>query len=74
MKASRRADPGRRIQEENLAKAASPKSGSPVNHKIRITDLSRVIIASLDTKGRLLYQVKPEPGGNGGCAGGAGGS
>ena len=63
------------IQEENLEKAALAKEWLAGElAKFGITDLSRVIIASLDTKGRLLYQVKPEPGGNGGRAGGAGGS
>lgn len=55
------------IQEENLGKAALSKEWLAGElAKFGITDLSRVIIASLDTKGRLLYQVKPEPGGNGG--------
>ena len=55
------------IQEKNLERAALSKEWLAGElAKFGITDLSRVIIASLDSKGRLLYQAHPEPRENGG--------
>jgi uncharacterized membrane protein YcaP (DUF421 family) len=57
------------VQEENLAKAALDREWLASElAKFGVTDFSRVIIASLDSNGRLLYQVKPEPVGNDGGA------
>lgn len=49
------------IQENNIQKVGLSKEWLTGElKKFGITDLSRVIIASLDSKERLLYQVKPE--------------
>ena len=58
------------IQESNLGKTGLSKEWLAGElAKFGITDLSQVIIASLDSKGRLLYQVNPEPGENSGRTG-----